>query len=395
MHVSHVQQSFCAKNSQSCNLHDALEPNRVVYNDTRRNMPRPQIHNFIWYRPNRTFILSNGAIQLHPKARSLPYNPRQALSPASSKARTVETLWGKFVEVVRQVEVDQEAPLRPSADGIAGILKWSSEYGLLGILPSRTRKITLSPIYEDVNLDGFRSSVGLMQRTHWQPVPGFWITKQHPVEVNGLIARQHLGKLVHKAGWPKNKFQEPGYDFFAWENLSGPEFRDQISLQSFFYPLPVAEQFPQPLSTEFWAAYREPIAQWMLSALAFKNAAMIVSRYAVDRLNQANLTDAELEHANPALWIMNSLAAAVAPIYEFGPHALKQRDCSGSLLSILAKMFFEDILAGFRCRHCDQCKAIFVSKDRRAGYCSERCRNTAAVGRYRAKLGGKSNAGMT
>jgi|HubBroStandDraft_6_1064221.scaffolds.fasta_scaffold45892_3 hypothetical protein len=358
-------------------------------------MPKVQIHSFLWHRPNRPFIHSEGAIQLPPKGRSLPYNPRQALPLSRGKARTVETLWGKFLEVVRQVELDQEVPLRPSAGGIDRILEWSSEFGLLGILPSRARKIVLSPIYEDINLGGFRSSVGLMQRTHWQPMPGFWITKHHSVEVNTPIARQNLGKLVPRAVWLKNRLQKPVYDFFVWEDLSGPDFRDQISLQSFFFPLPAAEQFPQPLSTEFWAIYREPIAQWMLSALAFKNAAMTASRYAVDRFNLANLSDAEVEHANSALWIMNSLAAAVAPIYEFGPHALKQRDCSGSLLSILAKMFFEDILAGFRCRHCDQCKAIFVSKDRKASYCSERCRNTAAVGRYRAKLSIESNAGMT
>ena len=233
-----------------------------------------------------------------------------------------------------------------------GSLSGPTNTGCSVFSPSRTRKITLSPIYEDVNLDGFRSSVGLMQRTHWQPVPGFWITKQHPVEVNGLIARKHLGKLVHKAGWPKNKFQEPGYDFFAWENLSGPEFRDQISLQSFSTRCLSPNSFLNPCPRSFGPPTENPSPNGCCRRWLSKNSAMIVSRYAVDRLNQANLTDAELEHANPAYGIMNLLAAAVAPIYEFGPHALKQRDCSGSLLSILAKMFLEDILAGFRCRHC-------------------------------------------
>jgi hypothetical protein len=377
---------FCAQSIAIYLSFIPLDGKPSLYNEIRGTMAKVQVQQFLWHRPNRPFVHSNGAIQLPPKGRSLPYNPRQALPLSRGKARTVATLWGKFVEVVRQVELDQEALLRPSSAGIARILEWSSEFGLLGILPSRARKIALSPIYQALNLGGVRSSVGMLQRTYWQPAPGVWVTKHNPVEVSTPIPRQNLGKIVHKTAWPKNRFQEPGCDLFAWEDLSGPEFRDPVSLQSFFFPLPAAEQFPQPLATEFWPIYREPIDQWMLSALAFKNAAMTASRYASDRFSQASLGDAEVERANSALWILNSLAAAVAPIYEFGSHALKQRDCSGSLLSILAKMFFEDLLVGFRCRHCDQCKAIFVSKDRKASYCSERCRNTAAVGRYRAKL---------
>jgi len=359
-------------------------------------MPKRFVQTFQWHRPSRPVILDAGALRLPPKTTVRSYNPTEVFPTSTGKARKVETLWGKFVELVRQVEADQQRPFYPSSRGLSLIVDWSTEYGLLGILPSKVRKIVLQPVFEKVNLDGWGPSIGMAQRTHWQIAPGFWVTKDSFADSDPPPKRRLLGSVVPKDAWPINTFHSPGVDYYNWEELAGLESRDPLTLNSFFSPMPSAGQLPQPLSKEFWASYQEPVTRWMVSAVAFKHSVMVASQFAWNFAKPASGAE-ELGHANQALWILNYLATATAPVFEFGSRALKQSASTGSLLSIMAKMFLNDLEAGLRSYQCARCKTIFVSKDSKATYCSNKCRNTAAVGRHRIKTRqtAKQNATVT
>jgi hypothetical protein len=360
-------------------------------------MPKHYVQTLRWHKPNRPVMLAAGALRLPPKTALRSYNPAEVFPSSTGKARKVQTLWGEFVELVRQVEADQERPFYPSSRGLSLIVDWSTEYGLLGVLPSKVRKIVLDPVFEEVNVDGVGPSIGMTQRTHWQIAPGVWVTKDSAVELNTPPKRQLPGSPVPKDAWPINTFHSPGVDFYNWEDLAGLESRDLLTLNLFFSPLPAAGELPLPLSKEFWASYQEPVTRWMVSAVAFKNSVMIASQFA-SSFDQPSRSAMTTGHANDALLILNFLATAIAPVYEFGSRALKQSDSTGSLLSIMAKMFLNDLEAGLRSYQCARCKAIFVSKDSKATYCSNTCRNTAAVGRHRIRTRqrqAKQNATVT
>jgi hypothetical protein len=69
---------------------------------------------------------------------------------------------------------------------------------------------------------------------------------------------------------------------------------------------------------------------------------------------------------------------------------LEQVTISPGLLSSYALMFLLDQVENRRALRCEVCVRYFVSDERRALYCSPRCRHTAQSRRYRLKRDGAS-----
>jgi len=169
----------------------------------------------------------------------------------------------------------------------------------------------------------------------------------------------------------------------AWADHEWRVDEDNALLRQFFWHQPRNGQFPMPMSREFWDTYREPLHMWARAADVFLRSVEIVCQHVANALTAAN-SFGQVE-VNMALWRLNALASSGAYRYEFGPRSIKRDLSCASLLSAMAGMFLADLQAGRRALRCGTCNKVFVSKERRAAYCSKTCLNTARTRRYRQK----------
>jgi hypothetical protein len=132
----------------------------------------------------------------------------------------------------------------------------------------------------------------------------------------------------------------------------------------------IAATTPLPGSRKFFDVYGErvrDIADW---AMQFEDA--------VRELNSVK--------AHRGLGFLAEIATAASPTFRLGTRGdLEEVRVSAGLLSSFALMVLWDFEAGRRIHDCKNCGMYLVSRDRRAGYCSVTCRNTAQSRRYRAK----------
>jgi hypothetical protein len=351
------------------------------------------VHNTKWWRSD-TYAISNNAIRPTPGANLLTYNPWETFEGSRRKPRTVSTLWGEFAETVRQIRADAVSPYTPSKRGEALVLDWSARYGLLGILPGRAQTIVLPPTYEraeEYMPKTYVPSGRCMVQRKYAKVAGTWLSH---MRVSGEMVN-----VAEVPDWSPGDViplaarlpdcETPQTLYWEWEELEWKTSKANEVLWNFFSNPPIHGQYPQPLTTEFWATYQEPIWAWMRAAGAFCESMRLVSDYALARYAGKDCDDGLLERVNNALWILNSLAASESYWYEFGPVSLKRESGTASLLSVMAEIFFLDVGALRRLLGCTVCARIFVSKDRNARYCSVRCRNTAQVRRTRIKTNRK------
>ena len=334
------------------------------------------VHYPPWRKPTLPFVLSNRAIRLAPGAVSQIYNPWRRRKPPL-KARRITTLWADFAELVRRIQCDQLRPYFPSPAGIERILKWSSDFGLLGILCGPTSKIVLPAIYGWSQVAPERPWQAIIQSTHRQITGGNWITTYQQVSC------ENDPKFKEGALVGDSTFQKAELALFDWSTLTErPSFR---ILRRYFSTPCKNNQFPLPLSEHFWASYQEPVFRWMVEAERFQQSVTLVSQHARDQYQQGPRSGETHGPVNDALWYLNALASGLTSLFAFGAYAIEERKCAASLLSIMARMFFEDLDRNRLAYNCVRCQTIFVTTDRKSQYCSRTCRNTVSVSRYRTK----------
>jgi hypothetical protein len=347
------------------------------------------VHTTEWWRSD-TYVISENAIRPKPGASLRAYNPWETFGGSKGKPRTVSTLWGEFAETVRQIRADAVRPYTPSKRGEALMLEWSARYGLLGILPGRAQIIVLPPTYE--RAEGYMPKTYVpsgrcMVQRKYAKVAGSWLSHMRVsgemVDVAEVPDWSPGDVIPFAARWPD--CETPQTLCWEWEELEWKTSKANEVLWSFFSDRPIHGQYPQPLSPEFWATYQEPIWEWMRAAGVFCESMRLVSEYASARYEGKDCDDRQMQRVNNALWILNSLATSESYLYEFGPISLKRRSGTASLLSVMAEIFFLDVGALRRLLGCTVCARVFVSKDRKARYCSVRCRNTAQARRTRTK----------
>jgi hypothetical protein len=343
----------------------------------------------------------NGAVRPKAEAAPQPYDPWERFGALQGQYRTAETLWGEFVETMRQIEAEVVG-YAPSAKGESLIVEWSNKYGLLGVLPAQAQLIVLPPTYERAEqyFSGFPrriSNRAIIQRRYAR-VAGSWMVHFEPhvdleaavtVDEEAAVTKDSdwmPGTEVPEAKWSALDMEPPRTLLWEWEDLNWKSDERNQRISKFFIDSRWTNQYPPPLSEEFWKKYQEPLWAWVRAARVFCKAVEFVSQVATAR-HSGEPAPAQLEHnARKGLWVLNSLANSESHYYEFGASALNQSWSSASLLSAMAEMFFLDILAGRRALRCSTCQRIFVSNDPRARYCSRKCRNTAQTRRYRSKL---------
>jgi len=176
--------------------------------------------------------------------------------------------------------------------------------------------------------------------------------------------------------------------YWDWEQRESKVSEGNLVLRPFFWREPHEGQYPVPLSPEFWEIYHEPLDEWTRIADVFREAVELVSRHAADLMEGRGRPENELSYVHGALALLNVLASSEAYYHEFYRSRLQRELSCASFLSALAGMFLRDLMAGRRALRCGRCEKIFVSNDRRAVYCSVKCRNTAQMGRYRRALKG-------
>jgi hypothetical protein len=164
-------------------------------------------------------------------------------------------------------------------------------------------------------------------------------------------------------------------------------------------------KLPKPLTEEFWAAYREPVQDFMWQAKHMSDALVALSTIPIDvYLAYQERADPEEEVAiclPDGSWTidsrgndffrgkshLNDLTATVAPVLQAAKvgtqAAMSERWVFRSLLASLAMMAHRDLVSGARLHVCTHCGSPFPSINPRAAYCSVRCRNTAQKRRQR------------
>ncbi len=362
-------------------------------------MSNDPIHLTKWWRFDRCEI-QEGAVRGAPGTQRITYNPWERFESLKGKYRTVNTLWGEFVELSRQVREASVAPHQkgfywPSATGQALILKWCNTYGLLGILPGTVQSIALPPTWEAaetvINPSRLLPNTAevTVQRTHAR-VGGVWNTlfntstkfvdgkewkPSNPAPGTALLQSESVSMPARTIYWD-------------WEQRESKVSEGNLVLRPFFWREPHEGQYPVPLSPEFWEIYHEPLDEWTRIADVFREAVELVSRHAADLMEGRGRPENELSYVHGALALLNVLASSEAYYHEFYRSRLQRELSCASFLSALAGMFLRDLMAGRRALRCGRCEKIFVSNDRRAVYCSVKCRNTAQMGRYRRALKG-------
>ena len=351
-------------------------------------MADDSIHFASWWKYERYEISHSSPLSvIRPatQAKGVAYDPWSFFEANRGKYRKVNTLWGELAEIVRRLDLNPHDLSVLSPEGESLVLDWCNKYGLLGLLPASAYSITLPPVWERSETS---HPVTVIQRRYYRTA-GTWTTS---TDYKGLTASEAPGSQW-SPGEPlpanaigKFRLKPPQTLYWDWEEYSWRTDEGNVRLSWFFSANPPSGQFPQPLSDDFWTVYQEPIATWVRVAAMFSEAIELVSRYAIDRYVGKEWFDDELDRVNTSLWRLNSLAAAESHQYEFGRTALKREWASASLLSAMAEMFLQDILARRRAFRCKMCQRIFVSNDPRSCYCSVRCRNTAQTNRYRQNI---------
>jgi hypothetical protein len=136
------------------------------------------------------------------------------------------------------------------------------------------------------------------------------------------------------------------------------------------------------LSEEFWLSYAEPVEDFIEAASLLLSAVT-----ALGTINPHAETDEnDLEKIDWGMGVLHSLVRTVGPAVIPKPEgSLRQEWVSTSLLGAFAMMGLLDLTESRRILGCENCGTVFVSRSRRAKYCSQKCRLTTQKRRHRAR----------
>lgn len=289
-------------------------------------------------------------------------------------------------------------------EGGARIAAWCRDHGLLGILPHRAVHVTLAARWV-VDRPG-ETAKGAVHAEQIEMVRcrGEW-GEHHEYEVgsNGIpkwgLDREpglvEAGELPAGFSQPAVRLRSLFHSFtFEKEPLVG-------TWGQFFPSIPPREReayrYPSPsFSNEgFWRIYAEPVETFLRTIAALRDALALVGGDR-DALESHHRTLQQLPGGAGQRWSkqalreigLDQLNALLEPcVHEMilgkrGTFARVVR--APSLLAYLALGEMERIVdKKSPPRRCPACGKIFTSNDRRAVYCTPRCRATAKMRRYR------------
>ncbi len=294
------------------------------------------------------YEIRNGFIRPVAGSSLITYQPWDAYRPAEGK----ESRKQPYHSLLDTLASFQSEISCPSDRFRKAILEHCSQHGLLGILPHQIETIVLP-------------SSGGWKTTYIRAAGGWRKTETVEREESSVSP----GAFMRR---------EPGdfeMYFVPLELLTRQFFPDLV-------PTDTWANFPRPLSEAFWMQYAEPLDLFLSAASRFRQALEVVRSRPRRRGAEAS---AEFENG---AWKLSALLAPVREtIYLDRAGKLATGWVSHSLLAAFAKMATLDLgqTRLLRCARSD-CGIYFVTKAKKAKYCTEKCRNTVQMRKYRTNL---------
>ena len=244
------------------------------------------------------------------------------------------------------------------------LLAWCSEYGLLGVLLHRLETVVLPPrASESMMGPGVMTPKYIRTATGWkQDAPVLFefsdaeksMEPPEPPDTPGIFLRK-----------------EPGDFEISFESLE--------TVRSQFFPdLPTSQDLPLPFSDEFWAHYAEPVHLFLNAATRLREATD-GARMKASKADPGNMRVAT------GVAKLQALAAPVrTTLYKTQRGKFSVGWVCHSLLAAFAMMATLDLAEArlLRCARPD-CGKYFVSKAKKARYCTDTCRKTVQMRRWR------------
>ena len=322
------------------------------------------------------YVVERHVIRPAPGAVLQPYDPWAEFRRAredGSVPRPYESLANLCHSLAWVWDEEWRKGLAP--EGEAAVLRWCSEYGLLGVLCHKVLSIDLHPLWE---ADGAR--VNVLVNTYsraageWERIPySFYVDRELLPTPSSAFA-----PIQDSSGLPRAKAIVR-----SWLGTSVEPLPLAKGLWPFFPGVPAEEaeryEYPLPLTVPFWEQYGEPVHEFV------QGAALLDS--ALGHLSKASEPERTSDY-EAAVRILDALVAGVGPTVALDQEhgRLRQVWRCDSLISSLAMMALQDMTEGRRLLECEICGKLFVTDAYQARYCSARCRFTAQKRAYRAKL---------
>ena len=271
------------------------------------------------------------------------------------------------------------------------LLRWCSQWGLLGVASHETELATLAPrwITRPHEIAANSGPVPLARAyswgaTGWEPKEDLLYQPYDPI-LEGVTGQE--GAVVQAELWPDDSAPPHaltrvlGEGTWALRPLGeawGPYFPDipNEDRDNFAYP--------EPLSEQFWGMYAEPpIVILNLGVFLLETLRKVNPDYEEgERFLDLAMRTAEGDRR------LYSLLAGVQPALGDITADLHYRRAwrTKSLLASFAMMAYLDITDDKRILVCDEDGRPFVSGAYQARYCSERCRRRAIKRAYRQRV---------
>ncbi len=301
-----------------------------------------------------------------PETYDLDLEPLRAARPDADKRAPYESLSAVAGELPRRYSSGvPEEPLTKLAR--RRLIEWTTNFGLLGILPHACTNAVLAPRWAAGVLFGnaviqqdtlTRSGASWRRRVN-QSAPQNVPDDEISVVVGDIVPTQYWSSGIEEPhALMRTSFLGSELERVALAEAWGPFFphaAESGSAEDYHYPTPLSERF--------WQEYSEPLSEFAIAAHfltetikgAWDTSDPDSSAAGITRLNMA------LDLTNPYFYTEDGLSPSMA---------------HGSLISALAYMAFRDLAEkGRMVKYCELCGGLFTTRLDAARYCSVRCRN--------------------
>jgi len=334
------------------------------------------VRGITWYR-SAGYHVQDGMIRLKPGATLEPYDPWEEWRSAADEDRPYKRL----LRLAQQLHAKRFGAPLPRRERQL-LEQWVRRNGLLGILRHETLEVTLAPRWRDEDEGRPTPPPGVpvgartfmpVQRRYQARGDGWMIRLERPCRVRASDPALE-GQLATA--------KQMGVDWLPCEVLRRrlPDAElERVPLgehyRQYFPDVPRAEArtYPYPSfgSREFWPSYGESVSSFLAAARY-----LAAPLEALDRLHGR----VEIDSDEQALaWRAFARVNAIASVAQLSGGLMEGGGFgvgwwSPSLLGTFAIMLLNDLSAGHQVKRCPNCGVFFVSKNRRARYCSSTCR---------------------
>jgi hypothetical protein len=349
-----------------------------------------------WVRWSR-YDLLNGVVVPAEGAEFQVYDPWENFRANVGKYRTVEQPYTALLELHRNLKEAEGRNIRPLMllnrnflgpamrgprnDAERLILDWCNRHGLLGLVPVLSNSIRVPPAIEA----GDHECTRIVTKLHHFREGGIWTSWRKtatPTAHSPEAAEAAARKNAEEGPKPSVRWMHSLTHDYEEKKLE--HIRDYFLPTAFGLHRPEEEPFrpPCPNTRAFWDCYGEPVWEFVEWCEIFALSVNYLSRW------EGGATEGEaVLTVRQSNRVLTGLAQSAAHAFQFDPerNTTSEERVSAGLIASYALMFLWDRTERRRTIECQNCGSYFVSDEKRARYCSPRCRNTAQSRRYRSK----------